>query len=123
MSVADEKCAVLEWLSPLEPHERPSDKKTSVDCRAWQPPEAQALRCSGCCVLALLLTVPVKYYIYSLDPQQSETNHPEIEYCIFSCFTVFCQGRCLEPEMGPQIPPASIVTKVWILGVYNSAAE
>jgi len=25
--------------------------------------------------------------------------------------------------MGPQIPPASIVTKVWVIGVYNNAAE
>jgi len=24
--------------------------------------------------------------------------------------------------MGTQIPPASIVTKVWVLGVYNNAA-
>jgi len=25
--------------------------------------------------------------------------------------------------MGPQIPPGCIVTKVWVLGVYNNAAE
>ena len=25
--------------------------------------------------------------------------------------------------MGPQIPPASMVTKVWVLGVYNNVAE
>jgi len=32
-------------------------------------------------------------------------------------------SRCLESEMGPQIPPASIVTKVWVIGVYDNAAE
>jgi len=41
----------------------------------------------------------------------------------FLVFYGFLPSRCLESEMGPQIPPASIVTKVWVLGVYNNAAE
>ena len=43
-----------------------------------------------------------------------------LHYRIFSRYR---QDRCLESEMGPQIPPASIVTKVWVLGVSSSAAE
>jgi len=35
----------------------------------------------------------------------------------------FLPSRCLESKMGTQIPPASIVTKVWVIGVYNNAAE
>jgi len=41
----------------------------------------------------------------------------------FLVFYGFLPSRCLESEMGPQIPPASIVTMVWVLGVYNNAAE
>ena len=37
-------------------------------------------------------------------------------YRIFSVYMGFRQDRCL----GPQIPPNSIVTKVWVLGVYNN---
>ena len=41
---------------------------------------------------------------------------------VFSGFIPWLR-RCLESKMGPQIPPASRVTKVWFLGVYNNAAE
>ena len=43
-------------------------------------------------------------------------------YRIFSVYMGFRQDRCLKSEMGPQIPLNSIVTKVWVLGVYNNAA-
>ena len=54
------------------------------------------------------------------SPKEKE-GHKYIPY--FLALYGFLPRRCLESEMGPQIPPASIVTKVGVLEVYNNAAE
>ena len=77
------------------------------------------MRVSGCLEWCTCRGIPVGWP----NRCKEDTGSVKTRIPYFLVFYGFLPSRCLESEMGPQIPPASIVTKVWILGVYNNAAE